>query len=422
MVQKELSLSNGQYDRRMPGKILFSLFNALSDIDEKISAERWRAIEHANRRTIQNCISIFNVSRGMVSRTAFHVTESINMWIRKALSDGKEITSADISEVVEDSLRSWMPPETDLEIIDYSDLTGEIYENVNEILNLPEKTIVLEILSIYFNKVFHSQINSLSEKGNQTATLTLEIKGKSERLNFENNTCKDYADEVNIMHKAIYIDNPFVVDELSTYSDLNPMNELLKELLTSKQQEGVLDGLIESIRTKEKLEDIYQTLQSVVGGEILTDSKNDDFYLKTNDSSPILLQNLSTGMKSFVILKILLEKGCIKEKDVIILDEPEIHLHPQWQIVYAELIVLLQKYFDLSVVVTTHSPYFVDAINLFSCKYGSDKGVNYYLSANKDNVVQMECVTKDIDLIYKKMASPIQMLETLRYELNNIER
>lgn len=206
------------------GKILFSLFNALSDIDEKISAERWRAIEHANRRTIQNCISIFNVSRGMVSRTAFHVTESINMWIRKALSDGKEITSADISEVVEDSLRSWMPPETDLEIIDYSDLTGEIYENVNEILNLPEKTIVLEILSIYFNKVFHSQINSLSEKGNQTATLTLEIKGKSERLNFEK----------------------------STYSDLNPMNELLKELLTSKQQEGVLDGLIESIRTKEK--------------------------------------------------------------------------------------------------------------------------------------------------------------------------
>ena len=89
---------------------------------------------------------------------------------------------------------------------------------------------------------------------------------------------------------------------------------------------------------------------------------------------------------------------------------------------YAELIVLLQKHFDLSVVVTTHSPYFVDAINLFSCKYGSDDRVNYYLSSNVDNKVQIDCVTKDIDLIYKKMASPIQMLETLRYELNNSER
>ena len=115
----------------------------------------------------------------------------------------------------------------------------------------------------------------------------------------------------------------------------------------------------------------------------------------------------------------LLEKGCLKNKDVVILDEPEIHLHPQWQIAYAELIVLLQKQFELSVVVTTHSPYFVDAINLYSCKYGSDNRVNYYLSSNIENTVKMECVTGKIDLIYKKMASPIQMLDTLRYELNN---
>ena len=115
----------------------------------------------------------------------------------------------------------------------------------------------------------------------------------------------------------------------------------------------------------------------------------------------------------------LIEKGCLKDKDVLVLDEPEIHLHPQWQIAYAELIVLLQKQFDLSVVVTTHSPYFVDALNLFSCKYGTDKKVNYYLSSNHDNTVVMENVTENIDLIYKKMATPIQMLDTLRYELNN---
>ena len=90
------------------GKILFSLFNALSDIDEKIFAERWRAIERANRRTIQNYISNLNISRSMVSRTAFHVTEPINMWIRKALSKGKEITFASISDIVDNSLKNWM--------------------------------------------------------------------------------------------------------------------------------------------------------------------------------------------------------------------------------------------------------------------------------------------------------------------------
>ena len=32
---------------------------------------------------------------------------------------------------------------------------------------------------------------------------------------------------------------------------------------------------------------------------------------------------------------------------------------------------------------------------------------------------KMEIVTDNIDLIYKKMASPIQILDSLRYELNN---
>ena len=115
----------------------------------------------------------------------------------------------------------------------------------------------------------------------------------------------------------------------------------------------------------------------------------------------------------------LLEKNILKEKDVLILDEPEIHLHPQWQIVYAEMIVLLQKYFDLSIIITTHSPYFLDAVNIFSVKYGIDSKVNYYLSSMENDKVTMLNVGEDIDLIYKKMASPIQILDTLRHELEN---
>ena len=154
-------------------------------------------------------------------------------------------------------------------------------------------------------------------------------------------------------------------------------------------------------------------------GEII-ENQNNEYYLKSNVlKEPIVLSNLSTGMKSFIILKMLLEKNILKEKDVLILDEPEIHLHPQWQIVYAEMIVLLQKYFDLSIIITTHSPYFLDAVNIFSVKYGIDSKVNYYLSSMENDKVTMLNVGEDIDLIYKKMASPIQILDTLRHELEN---
>lgn len=227
------------------------------------------------------------------------------------------------------------------------------------------------MISKYFGEVFHSQINSLHGMREVEAVLELEIKDKREKITFENDQCKDFSDEISILHKAIYIDNPFVLDELSLYEYHNPMDELLKQLLVGKQEEDAMEGIIETVRAKEKLQDVYETLQSVVNGEIVTNQSTNEYFLKNNDfRKPVLLQNLSTGMKSFVILKMLLEKGALNEKDVLILDEPEIHLHPQWQIVYAELIVLLQKHFDLSVIVTTHSPYFVDALNLFSCKYG----------------------------------------------------
>lgn len=404
------------------GKILFSLFNSLSNVDEKILEERLKEIESTNRIIIQNNTSEIEISRSMVSRSALNISRRIRIKIKETLDIGETISDEKLYEIVKEAISSWKTITENKKYDELNNAIEKIYRNTKEILNLPEETIVLEIVSRYFNRVFHSQIESLSSSEDAKTEVTLNIKGKDEKLLFENNYCKELADNIKIIHKAIYIDNPFVVDELSMfkYNLTNPMDELLVDLLTSKSQEGVMDGVIETIRTKEKLNDIYKTLQSVVNGEILVTSNNEEYYLKNNEfDKPISFHNLSTGVKSFVILKMLLEKGCLKEKDVVILDEPEIHLHPQWQIAYAELIVLLQKHFDLSVIVTTHSPYFVDALNLFSCKYGTDNKVNFYLSVNNANTVTMECVTNKIELIYKKMASPIQILDTLRYELNN---
>lgn len=405
------------------GKILFALFNSLSNVKEKILEERLKEIESTNERIIENTISDIPASRNMAARYASNLRRKIDVQIRKELNSKETISDENLLSLIESATKSlwWTVTERD----NYNELIGateQIYNNTKEILNLPEETIVLEIVSRYFNRVFHSQIDPLLSEEDFGSEVTINIKGKEEKLFFKNSYCNKFIDNVKIMHKAIYIDNPFVIDELSgfRYHAVNPMNELLIDLLIGKSQEGVMDGVIESVRIKEKLNDIYKTLQTVVGGEILLNQSNGEYYLKNNElDEPISFHNLSTGVKSFVILKMLLEQGRLREKDIVILDEPEIHLHPQWQIAYAELIVLLQKHFDLSVVVTTHSPYFVDALHLYSCKYGIDKKVHYYLSTNSANTVTMEPVTGKIDLIYKKMASPIQILDTLRYELNN---
>ena len=399
------------------GKILFSFFNALNNIEDKISGERMSEIEKTNRLILRKYISSLDISRSVITNNVINLSRRIRLQLKEMTDENVTISDDKIREIVVSNLKKSILKSENLD--EWSDMIDEMVRNISEILLSPEEMIIREVISRYFNLVFHAQMNSLVDHQSDEAVLNLEIKGKTEKLFFSNNECKHFTNELNIIHKAIYIDNPFIIDELSGYNDLNPMNELLKDILIEDTGDGVLDGVIETVRAKEKLNDIYETLQSIVDGEIIF-SQDEEFYLKnSNFNEPIVFHNLSAGLKSFVILKMLIEKGCLKEKDVVILDEPEIHLHPQWQVAYAELIVLLQKHFDLSVIVTTHSPYFLDAINLFSCKYGIDDKVNYYLSSNVNDVVQMDLVTGNIDLIYKKMASPIQALDTLRYELNN---
>lgn len=52
---------------------------------------------------------------------------------------------------------------------------------------------------------------------------------------------------------------------------------------------------------------------------------------------------------------------------------------------FAELIVLLQKEFGMHILLNTHSPYFLRAIQVYSAKYQISGTCRYYLSENAEN-------------------------------------
>ena len=338
----------------------------------------------------------------------------ISSRIEKLLKE-EEIHYDMLRRVVKSELKSGLKPDSEVTLLE---MTDKICSMAQEIFNLPQQIILEEIISRYFGNVFSRQINSLREP-ETLARLVLDIKGKKTELQFINNICGGYSSEIEIMNKAIYIANPFLVDQLCERPSAEIIERSLVNMLSHYSGDDVMEGVIGSILAREKLSEIYQKLGNVISGNIIQEDLEQFCLEQEGFQDPISVNNLSTGLKSFLILKMLLEGRQINNKDVLILDEPEIHLHPQWQIAYAELIVLLQKYFDLSIVVTTHSPYFLDAINLFSVKYGLMNKVNYYLASVTDGWVGMEDVTENIDKIYQMMASPIQILDTLRHELNN---
>lgn len=72
--------------------------------------------------------------------------------------------------------------------------------------------------------------------------------------------------------------------------------------------------------------------------------------------------------------------GYFSKDTFMIIDEPEAHLHPQWVVEYARLIVLLNKEMGVRFLLASHSPDFVSAIKYISEKEGVDDKLNFYLA------------------------------------------
>lgn len=118
------------------------------------------------------------------------------------------------------------------------------------------------------------------------------------------------------------------------------------------------------------------------------------------------------------LLEYALRIGAIEKGDILILDEPEINLHPEWQLEYARSLVDLQKEFALKIIITTHSPYFMRAIECFTdMKDTMDKLNVYRMSKEKEtgktsveNVSYSEFGMTDL---YDDLSAPLEKLEEL---------
>ena len=117
--------------------------------------------------------------------------------------------------------------------------------------------------------------------------------------------------------------------------------------LIYKQVES--NNLVDKIVIEERLQKIIDKVHGACRGRTFFKNNNDLMYQQDNMKTAFKVANLSTGLKTFVILQTLLLSGAIKDGSLIILDEPEIHLHPEWQLLFAELIVMLQKEFNLHI-------------------------------------------------------------------------
>ncbi len=125
---------------------------------------------------------------------------------------------------------------------------------------------------------------------------------------------------------------------------------------------------------------LYEKIKDLINGEITYDkSKDDIFFKKASLKDNFNMENTSNGIKMFGFLQILIINGTIKRNSVLILDEPEVHLHPKWQLEYAKILVELVKN-GVKILVTSHSPYMIEALKRYSELEKVEDKTNFYLA------------------------------------------
>lgn len=406
------------------GKVFFSYFNSFHDmeikIDNVLKKKRYADYMEYLTNVLLDIPELKDISRQFIRI-------SIRKLSNKFVWNKEPVEGDEIEKIIQEVGNRYNVQSQDIKIIQKLMVRAseeKLFDKYNA--DIDESEIEKEIVTRYFNLIFDGQINSLSEQ--KDANISINIQGKNLSLVFIDNQCQSIVGNLTILHQAFYLDDPFIADELNdrlrnlSLYDENQLLSIREHLLLnlSDLQENSLDKVADAVIFKDKLGEIDTLLNNVVEGEFIID--NDGLKLnQVKYMRPIKVSNLSTGLKSFVIIKRLLELGNLRNKDILILDEPEIHLHPEWQIIYAKLIVLLQQKFDLSIIVTTHSVEFLDAIDYYSKYYKINDKCNYYMSVEKDGGFEFQHVEGDLDKIYEKMIRPGLILDKLKYNLEENE-
>jgi predicted ATPase len=313
-----------------------------------------------------------------------------------------------------------------------------IYTNelglVNNFLNILENIIILpenkqKSIENALNKVFRSEFNSSILYFNEVSGFIKLYENNLLLLNIEvdNNNkvvLKNTVQPIEL-NEATFIETPLILNNhdllIRSQTGLDITKRSSRRLgipyttLHTKDLFDKLKSYNDSFYFNNQFENkIKFDISNIIDGEIIYDEEEKDFvYLR--DEQKISIKNTATGVKSFGIIQLLIDNEFINRTSLLILDEPEIHLHPKWQIEYAKLIVILAKN-DIPILITSHSPYMIEALKRYSNKYDLELKTSFQLSLN--NIIEKEDKLSDI---FKILSEPFETFRQMdAQELNDV--
>jgi predicted ATPase len=375
------------------GKALFSFFNALNDYKSKIYVQKYNKLSTAIRHYVPDP---WNLPMKALDSEDF---------IEFLSKHGDYFPLEEVRDYLALSYGIKLPKESLVSLVNY--------------MNTPEIAILNEYVFRYITNVMNGQTKNAFSSSGSRCSISGDFKDFTNTIKIRKEYCACELEEP-IEHSAYYINNPFSLDNLNEHRisilGSNPMSRNVVDAILQAQaaiNEDSMTNILDSVQNKKELEIVRDIIKKAYSGETVIDHGR---YYYSENGVFVDFRNISAGLKSFALIERLLETGVLKKKDVLILDEPEIHLHSEWQIIYAELIVVLQKTFDLTILLVTHSSQFLESLKYYMEFYEITERGHYYIPVDINNGVRIVDAPDSLTKIRRNLNSGMYTLADKKLE------
>ncbi|MEN8218218.1 MAG: AAA family ATPase [Pseudomonadota bacterium] len=271
-----------------------------------------------------------------------------------------------------------------------------------------------QFMNTMVNLVFDSQISNQGEVIVQDKGIPIySVKfSQHQCVRFE---CR-HPESSHFFKESTFIQTPFVwdlIDFFDTVLRLKQNQEITQNIAPFSIKYPYIFWDIYLKITNTPIDKNYQTndlvknIRQIIQGSFEQRDKRIVFQ-RQNES--ILLKNVATGIKYFGLMQRLAENNQLKSDQLLIIDEPENHLHPEWQLLLAELIINLVTQHKVYVLINSHSPYLIEALKVYS-DINIKEQTHFYFNELTNEGVKVKEVTDDLSFLFDALSLPFHKLE-----------
>lgn len=358
-----LVVGNNNTGKTTIGRALNTFYSALYKIDNEVESQR----QSQAVRCLRGFYEKFRRPMGIGP-----ATDLVIAFVSQADDDG--------SLLREELFRRFRPRASEEDI-------DNLIDRIKRIRSLSRKAIRHQIIADAFDEVFSSQV--LSFERTEIGLVQCEIDGHKVSIELSEEGAV-HSSDINVQGRAFLINSPDMLDRWGVYRFLGAGRQrsaFNAGLISALNNEDDLakDNAVENLLFSDRYSRFVTKIANIIGGHFNFDKNNILHFEELQGQDGDLLEkhsfelsNVSEGLKAFGVIELMLKYRLFKDGDILVFDEPEIRLHPAWQIKYAQIIVELQREFNLKVLITTHSSNFMMALQMYARMVNKDNKINVY--------------------------------------------